>query len=111
MNSPRRTADEVLSCYEILAHLTQQLLGHAQREEWGAMPAIEEQCGAVVEHLRVLEPAEDMDARQLLRKHSLLSRMRCDYDQVRAAVGPQLEHLREVLRLMQRQRMLGSYDR
>jgi flagellar protein FliT len=101
---------EVLACYERLAVLSQRLLAHASREEWGALPALEEECSAIVELLRRIEPGEELDAAQLLRKHGLLSRIRCDYDAVAEKVQPQLQHLREVLQTMQRQRMLRAYD-
>lgn len=104
-----KPGSEVLASYERLAALSQQLLAQARREEWGTLPALEEECCAIVELLRRIEPYEELDAAQLLRKHALLSRIRLDYDAVAQAVQPQLQHLREVLQSMQRQRMLRSY--
>ena len=102
---------EVLACYERLATLSQRLLAHARREEWGSLPALEEECSAVVALLRQIEPCEELDAAQLMHKHGLLSRIQCDYDAVAQAVQPQLQHLRDVLQTMRRERMLRSYDR
>lgn len=104
------TVSEVLSCYRRLAELTRQLRAHARREEWGALPALEEQCSIVVMRLREIEPDADLDAGQLLEKLALLNRIRPDHDEVRAAVGPQLLHLRDTVLRMQRQRLLDSYQ-
>ena len=109
MSAAEPPRSEVLACYERLRALSRQLLGHARREEWAALPALEEQCSAIVEMLRLIEPFESLDAQQLLHKHALLSRIRGDYDAIGEAVAPQLDHLREVLQTMQRQRMLQIY--
>ena len=110
MSRDSGTASEVLSGYRRLAELTRQMRVHARREEWGALPALEEQCSIVVMRLRELEPAADLDAAQLLEKLALLDRIQPDYDEVRAAVGPQLLHLRDTVLRMQRQRMLDCYQ-
>lgn len=102
---------EVLSCYERLGELSRRLLGHARRQEWGALPALEEECSAIAELLRHIEPHEELDAAQVLRKHALLSSIRCDFDAASRAVQPQLEQLQEALETMQKERMLRDFAR
>lgn len=110
MNGGLGQDSEVLACYERLSMLSQQLLAHARLEQWGSLPPLEEECSAIVELLRRIEPCEELEAAQLLRKHSLLSRIRCDYDAVAEKVQPQLQRLRDVLHTMHRQRMLRCYE-
>jgi flagellar protein FliT len=104
------SADEVLSCYRQLAELTGQLLVHARREEWGSLPALEEQCSALVRLLGEREPGAELDTPQRLEQQALLQSIRRDYDEVRAKVGPQLLRLRDAVLTLQRQRLLGSYS-
>ncbi len=101
---------EVLTCYRRLAELTRQMLGHARREEWGSLPALEEQCSALVRALQQLEPDAELDSAQRLEKYGLLQGIHTDHDEVRAKVGPQLLHLREAVLTLQRQRLLRSYE-
>ena len=103
-------AEEVLSCYGRLAELTGAMLAHARREEWGSLPALEDQCSALVRLLQELDPAAELDAAQQVEKLRLLHAIRRDHDEVRAKVGPQLLHLRDAVLTLQRQRLLGSYD-
>lgn len=110
MNAAMHPVSDVLSCYERLGELSRRLLDHARREEWGAVPALEEECSALAELLRHIEPHEELDAAQLLRKHALLSSIRCDFDAAAQAVQPQLQQLQEALETMQKERMLRAFD-
>ncbi len=101
---------EVLACYERLAMLSRRLLRHARREEWGSLPALEEECSAIVALLRHIEPSEQLDPRQLVQRESLRIRIRCDYDAVASAVQPQLRQLRDVLQTMRQEHMLRLYE-
>ncbi|WBY00624.1 flagellar protein FliT [Ramlibacter tataouinensis] len=98
-----------MSCYRRLAELTRQMLGHARREEWGSLPALEEQCSALVRLLQQLEPVAQLDAAQRQEKLGLLRGIHSDRNEVRAKVGPQLLHLRDAVQGLQRQQLLRSY--
>ncbi len=110
MSSATAPDSEVLACYERLATLSGRLLRHARCEEWGSLPPLEEECSAIVELLRQIESSEVLNAVQVVRKNILLMQIQCDYDAVAVAVQPQLQHLRDVLQSMRRERMLRLYE-
>ena len=99
-------AHEALSCLRHVAALSQRLLAHARRGEWGALPALQEQYSDAVRRARALEPVAPPDAHWLIEKHSLLSRIRKDHDEVCDRVGPQLRRLGQALHTLQPRRDL-----
>ena len=101
---------EVMHCYEQIAPLTERMLMLARARQWGMLPALEAQCGDMVERLQAIEARETLNQAQSGRKYQLLSRINANYAEIRSMVLPQLAKLGTVMKHQsQRQSLLQAY--
>jgi len=94
---------EVMHCYEQIATLAEQMLSLARTCRWGELPAHESVYSAMVERLQEIEPLESLHEEQVARKYQLLSRITSHQAEVSSLLMPQLRHLGEMLRNLERQ--------
>jgi flagellar protein FliT len=99
---------EIVHCYVQLASTTSLMATQARAKAWDRLPALEEQCAAVVERLKQIGPTEALDPAQLDQAQRLMARIRADQDEVRRLVKPQLERLVATMARLQRQ---GELDK
>lgn len=102
------TRSEVVHCYGQLAAGVARMAELARAKEWGLLPALEEQCAAIVEHLKVVVPLETLEPSQFEEALRLIDRIRVDQDEVCGLVKPQIEQLISNMTHMQQQRSLGK---
>jgi len=99
---------EVVHCYGQLASGVALMAELARSKEWGQLPALEEQCAAIVDRLRELEPLETLEPSQFDETMRLIKRIRADQDEVCGLVKPQIEQLITRMSFLQQQRSLGK---
>jgi flagellar protein FliT len=97
---------EVMHCYEQIDKLGAQMLSLARTFQWGALPAQEAVYSGVVDRLKEIEPFESLHEEQVARKYWLLSRIASHQAEISSLVMPQLRHLGEMLRNLERQENL-----
>lgn len=97
---------EVMHCYEQVATLAEKMLSLARTCQWGELPAQETMYSAMVDRLREIEPLESLQEEQVARKYLLLSRIAAHQDEISSLVMPQLRHLGEMMRNLERQESL-----
>lgn len=102
------TRSEVVHCYGQLASGVALMAELARSKEWGRLPALEEQCAAIVDRLKVLVPLEPLEPSQLEETLRLIERIRADQDEVCGLVKPQIEQLIAHMSYLQQRRSLGK---
>ena len=86
-------ANEVLHCYSRLSDYARQMAHVAQAGDWGQLPALEAECAAIIERLKVLPQAEALEPALRDQARGLILRIRSDQDIVSGLVQPQLKDL------------------
>lgn len=102
------TRSEIVHCYVQLSSTMSLMAAQARAKQWDQLPALEEQCAAVVERLKQVGATEALDAAQLDEAQSLMERIRAHQDEVRRLVKPQLERLVATMARLQKQ---GELDK
>lgn len=97
---------EVMHCYEQICTLAEQMLSLARACRWGELPAHEAMYSAMVDRLKEIEPLESLHEEQVARKYLLLGRIGAHQEEISSLVMPQLRHLGEMLRNLERQENL-----
>lgn len=98
---------EVMYCYEQIAPLTGRMLALARAGDWDGMLLLGQQFRSFVERLKDIEMDKPLDASQLARKQSLLSRILADDAEIRDIITPELAQLSSLLGNMHRQQHLN----
>ena len=102
------TRSEVVHCYGQLASGVARMAELARAREWGDLPALEEQCAAIVERLKLLVPRETLEPSQFEEALRLIERIRADQEEVSGLIKPQIEQLIARMGYLQQQRSLGK---
>jgi flagellar protein FliT len=97
---------EVMHCYEQIATLAEQMLSLTRTCQWGELPAHEAMYSGMVDRLKEIECLESLHEEQVARKYLLLSRIASHQAEISSLVMPQLRHLGEMLRKLERQESL-----
>lgn len=97
---------EVMHCYERIALLAEQMVSLARSCQWGKLPAHEAMYSGMVDRLQEIEAQESLHEEQVARKYWLLSRIASYQAEISSLVMPQLRHLGEMLRNLERQENL-----
>lgn len=98
---------ELMECYEKIAPLTGRMLESARAGDWDGLVQLGLQFRSWVERLKEIELAEPLEPLQLVRKHSLLSRILADDAKIRDILTPELAQLSSLLGNMHRQQHLN----
>jgi flagellar protein FliT len=104
MASPR----DIVHCYGQLASTMAQMVVLAQAKDWGALPAVEAQCAAIVDRLRVIEPIVALGPADAAEAQRLIAGIQSDQAIVNGLVKPQLERLMENMSVLQHRKSLDK---
>lgn len=99
---------EVVHCYGQLASGVALMAELARSKEWGRLPALEEQCAALVDRIKTLPPLDALEPAEFAEAMRLIERIRTDQDEVCGLVKPQIEQLIAHMSFLQQQRSLGQ---
>jgi flagellar protein FliT len=104
MASPR----DIVHCYGQLASTMAQMVVLAQARNWGALPAAEAQCAAIVDRLRAIEPTVALGPADAAEARRLIVCIQADQAIVNGLVKPQLERLMENMSVLQQRKSLDK---
>ncbi|WP_207004594.1 flagellar protein FliT [Trinickia mobilis] len=92
MDAPA-TLDQLFQRYEIIAHLSGNMLKAARQDDWDAVIALQQKYSAVVDTLRPVHGRFSFDASQQARQQALLRCILTDEAEVRERAAPRLAFL------------------
>jgi flagellar protein FliT len=104
MASPR----DIVHCYGQLASTVAQMVVLAQAMDWGALPAAQAQCAAIVDRLRAIEPTVVLGPADAAEAQRLIICIQSDQAIVNGIVKPQLERLVEKMSVLQQRKSLDK---
>jgi flagellar protein FliT len=99
---------DIVHSYGQLAATMAQMVLLAQAKDWGALPAAEAQCAAIVERLRVIGPTVTLGPADAAEAQRLIIRIQSDQAIVSGIVKPQLEQLVENMSALQQRKSLDK---
>ena len=102
------TRSEVVHCYGQLASGVALMAQLARAKDWGRLPALEAQCAAIVERLKILQPMEALEPAEFEEALRLIDCIRADQQEVSGLVKPQIEQLLARMSYLSQQRSLGK---
>ncbi len=101
---------EFLAGYTHLAATVTRMLDLARARQWSQLPELGARCTVIVDQLRALEPHAPWPATDHAKVVALLTRIRCDQDELAALVRPQFTRLmRRIEGLQRSQRAIAAY--
>lgn len=104
------TDHDVVHWYGQLAHTVTHMLELARAREWTRLPALDEQCTAIVDRLRAMEPHPEPATIDRARLVELLTRIRSDQRELQELIRPQCQRLmHNIHQLHQQQKLHGAY--
>lgn len=99
---------DIVHCYGQLASIAAQMVVLAQAKNWGALPAAEAQCAAIVERLRAIEPIVTLAPADVAEAQRLILSIQADQAIVNGIVRPQLDQLVESMSALQHRKSLDK---
>ena len=105
------SSNEVIHGYGQLASTVSRMAALARARQWGQLPELEDQCAAVVDEFKHIEPldlVDLLDSPQREAVQHLLIRIREDQEEVRSLVQPQLDRLMAEMADLQMQNNIGQ---
>ena len=102
------TSQEVLSTYESMVGLTEQMVAAASNADWDRLVELEKRCTACVETLRQNEAAIALPADSRLRKVEYIKRLLADDRKIRDLTMPWMAHLSALINNTGTQRRLSN---
>lgn len=102
------TSQEVLSMYESMVGLTEQMVAAASSSDWDRLIELETRCAHCVEALRQNEAAIALNADSRLRKVEYIKRLLADDRKIRDLTMPWMAQLSALINNTGTQRRLSS---
>ncbi len=102
------TNQEVLSTYEAMQVLTDQMLAAAGKGDWEALGVLERRVGAHVEALKANEEKVVLEGASRVRKVELIKRMLEDDRKIRDLTMPWMAHLSKLINSTGTERRLNK---
>lgn len=99
---------DIVYCYGQLASTMAQMVVLAQAKNWGALPAAQAQCAAIVDRLRAIEPTVALGPADAAEARRLIVCIQSDQAIVNGLVKPQLESLVENMSALQHRKSLDK---
>ena len=87
------TSQQVLSVYEEMVVLTEQMVGAASASDWERLAVLEQRCAAHVKTLKENEPAAVLKGPSRLKKIEFLKKLLADDRKIRDLTMPWMAHL------------------
>lgn len=105
------TQADVIALYQRLAGTVKRMLALAQAKEWAALPDLDAECTAIVNHLHSLEPQmPDLDPLARARTLSLIACIQVAQAELATLTKPQFARLILRIDTLQRQEKVhGAY--
>lgn len=102
------TSQQVLSTYESMVGLTEQMVDAASAGDWDRLVALEARCTAYVDTLRQNEAAIALSADSRQRKVEYIKRLLADDRKIRDLTMPWMAHLSALINNTGTQRRLSN---
>lgn len=102
------TSQEVLSLYESMVGLTEQMVAAASDSDWDRLVELETRCARCVETLRENEAATALPPDSRLRKVEYIKRLLADDRKIRDLTMPWMAQLSNMINSTGAQRRLSS---
>lgn len=99
---------DIVHCYGQLASAMAQMVLLAQAKNWGALPAAEAQCAAIVDRLRAIGPTVALGPADVAEAQRLIICIQADQATVNSIVKPQLDTLVENMSVLQHRKSLDK---
>lgn len=94
----------LVETYSRLARTVTCMLQLARAGDWSGLPELDVQCTTIVDALRDMEPTHALEPLERARVMALMTRIRCDQDELTALIRPQLNDLMRKMHELQRRR-------
>ena len=106
------TSQEVLTIYEAMAVLTEQMVAAAASADWDNLVLLEQQCATHVRQLKEQEPALALEGKSRERKIDAIRKMLDDDRKIRDLTMPWMSRLSSLINSTGTQRRLvNAYGR
>ena len=91
------TGDQVISLYETVSQITEEMLAAAQQRNWENLVVLESHCAGHIESLRVSEPGEPLSGPIRARKVEILHQILAHDRQIRDLMAPWMTELSSLI--------------
>ncbi len=102
------TSQEILSVYEAMVALTEQMVQAAAASDWDSLVLLEQRCAAHVRQLKEATPAVELDAPNRERKIEAIRKMLDDDRKIRDLTMPWMSRLSALINSTGTERRLAS---
>jgi flagellar protein FliT len=104
----KMTSQEIVSVYEAMVVLTEQMLAAAQASDWDALVVLEQRCAAYVRQLKEADPPVALDRANRERKVEAIRKMLDDDRKIRDLTMPWMARLSAMINHAGTERRLAS---
>lgn len=101
-------SQEVISLYETVAVITDQMLTAARNGDWDQLVALESRCAGHVEMLRTGEPPAPLTGANRERKVKIIKKILADDREIRNLTQPWMAHLSKLINSAGTERKLSQ---
>ncbi|MEN9864720.1 MAG: hypothetical protein RL748_310 [Pseudomonadota bacterium] len=101
-------SDEILSLYEAVSKITDQMLAAARQGDWDRMIALEEHCSRHIETLKDGEPPEPLTGVKRERKVQIIHKILADDREIRDLAEPWMAQLGQMINSTRAERRLSN---
>lgn len=88
---------EVISLYEAVAVITNQMLAAARQGDWDRLVELESRCASHVETLRAGEPPAPLTGESRMRKVKIIKKILADDREIRNLTEPWMAQLSQLI--------------
>lgn len=101
-------SQEVITLYETVAVITDQMLAAARNGDWDQLVALESRCASHVETLKQGEPPAPLTGANRERKVTIIKKILADDREIRNLTEPWMEHLSKLINSTSTERKLSQ---
>lgn len=101
-------SQEVISLYETVAIITDQMLAAARNGDWDQLIALESRCAAHVETLKAQEPPTPLTGASRERKVMIIKKILADDREIRNLTEPWMAQLAKMINSTGNERKLSQ---
>ncbi len=99
---------EVISLYETVAVITDQMLTAARKGDWDQLAVLESRCASHVEALRTSEPPAPLTGVVREKKVKIIKKILADDREIRNLTQPWMTHLSQLINSAGTERKLSN---
>ncbi len=101
-------SEEILSLYEAVSRITDQMLAAARQGDWDRLIALEEHCARHVQTLKDGEPPIPLTGQSRERKVQIIHKILADDRKIRDLAEPWMAQLAQMINSTRAERRLSS---